>query len=467
MSSSDNDQVTVDFAVVGGGIAGVTCAQQLCLFNPGKCVTLVSASPVLKVVADIAKITKNIEELSVTEAAGSDLESQYPNLKVIIARVDDWDPSTKQLKLSTGEPLCYYKLCICCGATPNRSFDSPGVLVIRDTETVNSLRERLLCAQDIAVIGNGGIATELVHKINNCRVHWLIRTESISSPFLDAAAGRFLLESNSPKDSSSDIHECPVYKRMRYVVSESGEKKVKFGTALGPDWAENYKLIGSAADKNISIQYNVEVESVNCLDSQGRYEVRLSSGKVLVVDLVVNATGVVPNPGCFGKHLDLADDKGIIVDSNFETSCKDVYAAGDVCVLRTNEELWFQMRLWTQARQMGDAAARAMTGADQLIPSYFEVFAHSTHFFGYKVILVGLFNGQKLAEGGYEVLVRITPNKEYVKMVLKDGRIKGAILIGETEMEEVTESLLYSQLDLTNVKDKLLDPNIDFEEYFD
>jgi len=36
------------------------------------------------------------------------------------------------------------------------------------------------------------------------------------------------------------------------------------------------------------------------------------------------------------------------------TSHEDVYAAGDVTTVDWHtSELWFQMRLWTQARQMG------------------------------------------------------------------------------------------------------------------
>lgn len=37
----------------------------------------------------------------------------------------------------------------------------------------------------------------------------------------------------------------------------------------------------------------------------------------------------------------------------------------------------------------------------------FEMFAHVTKFMGYKVILLGLFNGQKLNQK-YEILLRTT-----------------------------------------------------------
>lgn len=40
----------------------------------------------------------------------------------------------------------------------------------------------------------------------------------------------------------------------------------------------------------------------------------------------------------------------------------------------------------------------------------FELFTHVTRFFGYRVVLLGLFNGQKL-NNKYEVLVRVTKGK--------------------------------------------------------
>ena len=59
------------------------------------------------------------------------------------------------------------------------------------------------------------------------------------------------------------------------------------------------------------------------------------------------------------------------------------------------------------------------------------------------------------------------PGMEYVKIVIQDGRVQGAILIGETELEEVFENLILNQTDITPFKDYLLDPNIDIEDFFD
>ncbi len=61
-------------------------------------------------------------------------------------------------------------------------------------------------------------------------------------------------------------------------------------------------------------------------------------------------------------------------------------------------------------------------------------------------MLLGRFNGQGL-EGRHQLLVRETPPDEhspgeFVKLVLHDGRVFGALLIGETGMEETLENLI-------------------------
>ena len=54
-----------------------------------------------------------------------------------------------------------------------------------------------------------------------------------------------------------------------------------------------------------------------------------------------------------------------------------------------------------------------------------------------------------------------------MKLVLSEDRLFGAVLIGETDLEEVLENLILNQIDLTPFKDSLLDPQIDLEDFFD
>jgi len=45
--------------------------------------------------------------------------------------------------------------------------------------------------------------------------------------------------------------------------------------------------------------------------------------------------------------------------------------------------------------------------------------------------------------------------------------MQGAILIGDTGLEETFENLILNQVDLSSYGEDLLNPDIDIEDYFD
>lgn len=198
--------------------------------------------------------------------------------------------------------------------------------------------------------------------------------------------------------------------------------------------------------------------------------VELTNGKVYGCDFVVSATGVTPVTDVFTKSNEfaLADDKGLKVNDRLETSLRDVYAAGDACTASWSlAPHWFQMRLWNQACQMGDYVARSMWQSDDLQLDFcFEMFAHITKFFNFKVILLGNYDARGLGND-YQLLLRCTPGVEYVKVVMRQGRVQGVLLIGETDLEETFENLILNQIDVSSLGDDLINPDIDIEDYFD
>lgn len=84
----------------------------------------------------------------------------------------------------------------------------------------------------------------------------------------------------------------------------------------------------------------------------------------------------------------------------------------------------------------------------------------------WQVVLLGLYNGQKLGKD-YEIIVRSSERTEYVKIILQEGKMQGAVLIGETDLEETFENLILNQLDLSVYGEDILNPNVDIEDYFD
>lgn len=305
------------------------------------------------------------------------------------------------------------------------------------------------------------------------KIHWIVKDDHISSTFVDPGAAKFFKE--SLLDVDSRVEEKYAIKRMRYEQTSKENAPTK-GPALGPDWHRKLDMTGSLTEdlpNRIEIHYNCEVqEIIQQKDSEYPIALKLTNNELLECDLVVSATGVTP---CIDFEIDLpikfGPDGGIFVDDLMQTSLDRVYAAGDISF--AGWELaphFFQMRLWTQARQMGGMAAKTIAGKlnnEPVIADFcFELFGHVTKLFGYQVILLGNYNGQGL-NNQYEILLRVTPKKEYIKFVLKDGKLQGAILIGETDLAETCENLILNQLDLTPYGDDILDPNIDIEDYFD
>lgn len=151
-----------------------------------------------------------------------------------------------------------------------------------------------------------------------------------------------------------------------------------------------------------------------------------SGGLVVGCDAIVSALGVEPAKGPVfltssqTKGLE-QEDGWLAVDCRFRASEPGVYAAGDGCevdssldrrcpeVRESGPTEWLQMRLWSQAKTMGQFAARNMIEdwesggvnkgqagwtpypADPSMSSAFpfQLFTHVTRFFGFRVILLG------------------------------------------------------------------------------
>ncbi|PNW85355.1 hypothetical protein CHLRE_03g182550v5 [Chlamydomonas reinhardtii] len=219
--------------------------------------------------------------------------------------------------------------------------------------------------------------------------------------------------------------------------------------------------------------------------------VTLSTGKVLGADLVVVGIGVDPHTAWLPPELARGPDGGLVVGADMRTSHPAVWAAGDCCSCEHwctasaddggGAQLagphWFQHRLWTQARVMGTYAARCMAGlSDELASGFnFELFTHVTRFLGFKVVLLGLYNGQRLEQEPAEDTRLYSREGEaedgggpsFVRLLLLRGRLQGAVLIGETGLEEALENLILDGLDLSSFGPAILDPGFELEHVFD
>lgn len=470
------------FVIIGGGIAGVSCAEGLAFLAPEKRIILITASPLIKAVTNIVPFSQNVTGFDVEERDSITLEDSHPSVKVINDTVVRVDRKRKLVVTDSGKIVSYEKLCLCNGARAKLiSEGNRNVIGIRDVESVENFSSRIKDAKKILIVGNGGIATEIVHEIRGVDIVWAIKDEHISATFVDPGAAEFFQEKLfETEDKSPGVKEenKGIVKRIKYTTVKGGNKNFGTGAALGPDWhGGRWDMEGnSKAARNVRIEYSCEVLSLSDSNA-GEKEIwpvyaKLTNGKVVGCDFVVSATGVIPNSNIEGlEELRRAPDEGFLVDDRLRTSDENVFAAGDICTANWEPARhWFQMRLWTQALQMGRYAAKSMACYMKDEECYqdfaFEFFTHVTKFFGYKVVLLGLYNGQKL-DNCYDIILRMTKGIEYVKLVLKDGKMQGAVLIGDTDLEEMCENLILNQLDLTVYGEDLLNPDIDVEDYFD
>ncbi|XP_060534412.1 pyridine nucleotide-disulfide oxidoreductase domain-containing protein 1 isoform X2 [Cylas formicarius] len=461
------------YVVVGGGIAGISCVETLVFFDSQGRIILISESGLIKTVTNLQAITKNILNFDVEEKPGSFLSERFQNVSIVYDSLYEINDEECFVKTKSGKIIHYQYLCLCMGAEPKliHQWDKfpKQIIGIRDTDSVEYLIHKLKESKKIMIVGNGGIASELVYKIRNTEIHWVIKEKHISATFVDPGASEFFQD--SLKENEKGDTTVTVTKRMRYEEDHCQ----KSGAALGPDWYKG--LIIQGADKDakpqLTIHYGSEISSVNTSPhSERSLEVTLNNGNKVTCDLIVSATGVRARTNFISKsELKRDEDYGILVNENMETNLSNIYAAGDICHANWSPaKHWFQMKLWTQARQMGCYAAKCMYGKhmdEEVLQDFcFEIFTHSTKLFGYKVILLGLFNGQKLGTD-YEILLRTTKATEYVKFVLENHKLQGAVLIGDTDLEETCENLILNQIDLEPYGDDILNPNIDIEDYFD
>ncbi|KAL5964807.1 Pyridine nucleotide-disulfide oxidoreductase domain-containing protein 1 [Taenia solium] len=554
-----------DFVVVGGGIAGVVCAETLCELiapqfsglsaarepsSPRWRVCLVSASPTLKTVVNVHHVTRLLESFDVAERDSNDWSRAWPHiLTVLIDKVAKVNCESRLVHLAgrPNRPLKYGRICMATGGVPRAIVPHhPLVLTLRDTESVTHFRSRLSSARRVVLVGNGGIATEVAYEIEGCQVIWVVKHENISVPFLDPAASQFLLKSGLAKrqgaigeaasvgNGDEKSKTMPLIRTLRYALADrnTGGSALQLvpahgdtqaegankstGSALGPDWTQGQRFIGIIKEgtlnrplkeipkflfsKILTVVYKCQVDQILspsefaesgdtavesdaegpllpslCPGSWPLY-VRLSNGECYGADFVISATGVEANLiSSTSTAFPIFTGGGVVVNEMMQSSVPEVYAAGDCAFAGWQPKAphWFQMRLWSQARQTAFQAAKSMfyhtIGEEVPLDFSFEIFTHVTQFFGFKIVLLGLFNGQGLDLTSPEVyvLLRVTPGEEYVKCIMRNGRMQGALLIGETDLEETFENLILSQIDLSQFGEHLLDPNIDISDYFE
>jgi NAD(P)H-nitrite reductase large subunit len=444
----------------------------------------------------VTKLTLLTEELRVAQLPFASLDG----VTVVHGTASDVDIDAKTVSYSEEHRAAratvrYDSLCVCTGARPRLAVTSDRLLGIRDTSSVETLRlavEGGRGARRALIVGNGGIAMELAHEIAGVEVVWAVRERHAGNAFFDERASSFLLPDLAQDGAALLAEQAAAVRKV--------DPDAPVATSVAPS-AGDSAAVASAQDsaslqarRRVRMLFEAELAHLHEREGQGRGSpaaraafaepelwplvAEFADGRVVGCDVAISATGVTPEVSLLSRHgssCRLGPDGGLLVGPRMQTSVPGVYAAGDCCSLPwAPSHHWFQMRLWSQAKLEGAYLAHCLINgpriardADLLFGFNFELFTHVTQFFGMKCIFLGLFNGQGLDPGSTTVAIRCTPGKEFVKFVLKDGRLVGAVMIGDTGLEETAENLILNQIDLSSFGSDILDPYNDLEDFFD
>ena len=513
--------------VIGGGVAGTTCAAELS--TSSKCeglnleVVLLDPRPALKVSHVISQITKTAVDVGISEKDAS-LWCQEQEIKFIQDRASQLKKN--YVICESGRCIKFDTCCIATGARPflpkvlqNENYQH-AILTLRDTDSVQRLQSQLKHARRAIIVGAGGIAMELVHEIKMCELVWVVKGSHIGGSFFDNRGARILAANmksqkkrkRSPVAENEKITETSISSKIEPQMASHE----MLGSGVGPNWlgrkdaatlvdkegnieeisTKKLSLTGGCTNSstNISEVYDSEISSLeNDNNNQWKVVAILNDGKKIGCDLVIVGTGVVPNVEwlansnvqMYQASTGNSDDVyhaagGVRVNrDSMETSIDGVFAAGDCTYIEAGEEEsnWMQMRLWSQAITSGKIAAHGMLMRMNMGEIYYgldlDIFSHATQFFGKKVVLLGRFNAQGLGNGYklYERCDNESSNsqevKQYIRVVVHENKVRGCVLIGDTECAEVFENLILGQFDVGWIGERLVDPDIDLADYFD
>ena len=69
------------YVIIGGGIAGVSCAEMLAINSPNESILLISASPTVKAVTNISHLTKLITTFNIEEKSAEEFASKHRGIQ--------------------------------------------------------------------------------------------------------------------------------------------------------------------------------------------------------------------------------------------------------------------------------------------------------------------------------------------------------------------------------------------------
>lgn len=304
------------------------------------------------------------------------------------------DPEARTVELEGGRRLRYKMLLLATGAAavrpPVPGADLAGIYILRTLADARAIARAADTAREAVVVGGGLVGLEAAEALasRGIAVTVVEAREHLMPEQLDARAGEMV---------AASLQTLGVEVRCRAGVAS---------------------FVPGSGGRVMAVE--------------------LAGGGSLAADLVVLATGVRPVVElAAGAGAEIR--QGVIVDERMRTSLPDVFAAGDVAeVYDPLLEKNVVHGTWNVAVAQGRVAGRNMAG----VPASYRpnlTAMHAGQIAGLAFAAIGQAN---VPEGGpFEVhtLYRAEP-PVYRRLVLKDGRLVGALLVGDVSRAGVYQA---------------------------
>lgn len=394
--------MTEKLVVIGNGMAPGRMLEHLFDKAPGRYdVTIFNAEPRVNydriMLSPVLSGEKSYEEI-VIHGDGWYIDhgiTLYKGHRIVAI-----DRAAKTVTSDHGVVESYDKLVIATGSVPFiipvPGKDLPGVITYRDLDDVQAM---LLAAQSRAkavVIGGGLLG-------------------------LEAAAGL--------RARGMDV-------TVLHVMPTLMERQL--------DPAAGYLLQKAVEERGIKVLTKANTKRIV---GEGKVEgVELDDGTIIPATLVVMAVGIRPNSG-LAKEAGLAVNRGIVVDAGMRTSDADILALGE-CAEVDGMVYGLVAPLYEMAR-----VAAAQLGDDRS-----AAFVHADTPTKLKVTGIDLYSLGDFADGEdrQEIVLRDATAGIYKRLVLKDNRIIGTVLYGETSDGAWFNDLKKKATDISPMRETLI-----------
>ena len=210
------------------------------------------------------------------------------------------------------------------------------------------------------------------------------------------------------------------------------------------DPAAGYMLQQELESRGIKV---ITKASTRCILGARKVEgVELDDGRIIPATLVVMAAGIKPN-AWIAKEAGIATNRGILVDDRMQTSDPDIMSLGE-CAEVGGHVYGLVAPLYEMAR----IAAAKLAGEQG------PGFVHNDTPTKLKVTGIDVFSLGDFADGEdrQEIVLRDAAAGVYKRLVLKENRIVGTVLYGETADGAWFNDLKKKAIDISDMRETLI-----------